>query len=145
MFETFKITINPLTRCCPLAALIAVGFLTISTSWADEQLALPPPSAKKDLTYAKNIRPLFEQSCFKCHGEEKQKKKLRLDSLDAVLKGAGDEKVVVSGNSAKSKLVQVIAHATQDEDEWMPPQDKGKPLTPEEIGLVRAWIDQGAK
>ena len=45
---------------------------------------LPAPSAKKDLTYAKDIKPLFEKSCFKCHGSEKQKGKLRLDSIEAV-------------------------------------------------------------
>jgi mono/diheme cytochrome c family protein len=106
---------------------------------------LPPPADQKDVTYAKVIRPLFERSCFKCHGEEKQKGKLRLDSLEAVLKGADGDQVIIPGKSSKSKLVQAVAHATEDEDEWMPPPDKAKELTPEEVGLIRAWIDQGAK
>ncbi len=96
---------------------------------------LPPASDKKDVTYATGIKPIFEKSCIKCHGAEKQKGKLRLDSLEAVLKGGQDGKVVEPGASA-------------NEDDYMPPpdnKDKIPPLTKEQIGLIRAWIDQGAK
>ena len=108
---------------------------------------LPPASDKKDVTYEKDIKPIFEKSCIKCHGAEKQKGKLRLDSLEAALKGGQDGKVIEAGNSAGSMLVHNIAHIG-DEDEYMPPpdnKDKIPPLTKEQIGLVRAWIDQGAK
>ena len=88
---------------------------------------------------------MFEKSCFKCHGSEKQKGKLRVDSLDAVLKGGEDGKVVVPGKSAESLLVYTVARVCVDEDDFMPPEDKGKPLTKEQVGLIRAWIDQGAK
>jgi mono/diheme cytochrome c family protein len=108
---------------------------------------LPPASDKKDVTYVKDIKPLFDHSCIKCHGQEKQKGKLRLDSLPAALKGGQDGKVIEPGNSANSMLVHNIAHIG-DEDDYMPPpdnKDKIPPFTKEEIGLVRAWIDQGAK
>ena len=108
---------------------------------------LPPPSDAKDLTYDKDIKPIFEKTCFKCHGPEKQKGKLRVDSLDAVLKGGEDGKVIKLGNSAESMLVMNVAHVG-DEDMFMPPpdnKDKIPKLTDEQIGLVRAWIDQGAK
>ena len=49
---------------------------------------LPPPAAKTGVTYDGDVKAIFEKSCFKCHGPEKQKGKLRLDSLPAVLKGA---------------------------------------------------------
>jgi mono/diheme cytochrome c family protein len=104
---------------------------------------LPPASDKKDLTYAKDIKPIFEKSCFKCHGEEKQKGKLRLDSVAAVKKGGEDGEVITAGQSAKSPLVHAVARL--DEDSAMPPDGKGEPLTKEQIGLIRAWIDQGAK
>jgi hypothetical protein len=104
---------------------------------------LPPPSTKKDLTYAKDIKPLFEKSCFKCHGTEKQKGKLRLDSLEAVKKGGEDGEVIVVGKSEKSPLVHAVA--ALDPDMTMPPEGKGDPLTKEQVGLIRAWIDQGAK
>ena len=104
---------------------------------------LPPASTKTGLTYAKDIKPIFEKTCFKCHGSEKQKGKLRLDSLGAALKGGEDGPDIVASNSAKSKLVHAVARL--NEDEAMPPADKGKPLSKDEVGLVRAWIDQGAK
>ena len=104
---------------------------------------LPPPSAKKDLTYAKDIKAIFEKSCFKCHGSEKQKGKLRLDSLEAVKKGGEDGEVIVVGKSEKSSLVHAIA--ALDPDMTMPPEGKGDPLSKEQVGLIRAWIDQGAK
>ena len=108
---------------------------------------LPPASSQKDVTYAKDIKPVFDKSCIKCHGAEKPKGKLRLDSLAGALKGGEDGKVIEPGNSAKSMLVHNVARIGE-EDTWMPPPDnkaKIPPLTPEQIGLIRAWIDQGAK
>jgi hypothetical protein len=104
---------------------------------------LPPASSKKDLTYAKDIKPIFEKTCFKCHGEEKQKGKLRLDSLAAVKKGGEDGEVIIVGKSEKSMLIHSVSGV--DPDEIMPPEGKGDPLSKEQIGLIRAWIDQGAK
>lgn len=104
---------------------------------------LPPASDKKGVTYEKDIKPLFEKACFKCHGTEKQKGELRLDSLEATLKGGENGEIIKKGDSANSKLVHSIARL--NEDEAMPPEDKGDPFTKEQVGLVRAWIDQGAK
>ncbi len=145
-----------------ISACLALGFAIAGASaFAEPDLGkLPPPSAKAGVTYAADIRPIFEVSCFRCHGADRQKGKLRLDSLEAALKGGEDGPVVVPGDSAKSSLV--IAVARLDPDSAMPPMHKkrgggpngggppgappqAKPLTPEQIGLVRAWIDQGAK
>jgi mono/diheme cytochrome c family protein len=130
---------------------------------------LPPPAAKEGVTYNTDIKPLFEASCTRCHGAREAKGGLRLDSLEAVLKGSKDRKVVATGSSAKSPLV--IAISQLDSKLAMPPKPRpagrrrmtapgspespqqrptegpqpAKPLTDEEIGLVRAWIDQGAK
>ena len=127
-------------------SLLAVFVLPlVSVSAADVDLSkLPPPSAKKGLTYETDIKPMFEKSCFKCHGSEKQKGKLRLDNLEATLKGGENGKIIEPGNSAKSKAVIAVARLG-DEDEAMPPTDKGKPWEKEQVGLLRAWIDQGAK
>ena len=108
---------------------------------------IPPASDKTGVTYATDIKPILDKSCIKCHGAEKQKGKLRLDSLEAVLKGGEDGKVVEPGKSEESILVHNVAHVG-DEDLFMPPpdnKDKIPPLTKEQIGLIRAWIDQGAK
>jgi len=108
---------------------------------------LPAASDKKDVTYTADIKPIFDKSCVKCHGAEKPKGKLRLDSLQGALKGGEDGKVIEVGKSAESMLVINIAHLG-DEDDFMPPPDNKAhipPLTKEQIGLIRAWIDQGAK
>jgi len=104
---------------------------------------LPPAAAKKDVTFAKDIKPLFEKACYKCHGEEKQKAKLRVDSVEAIKKGSENGEIIVVGKSDKSSLIHTVAGLV--EDMQMPPEGKADPLTKDEIGLLRAWIDQGAK
>ena len=108
---------------------------------------IPPASSKTGVTYAADIKPIFETSCAKCHGAEKPKARLRLDILEGVLKGGEDGKVVLPGNSAGSVLVHNVAHAGHPDGYMPPPRNKTKipPLTKEQIGLIRAWIDQGAK
>jgi mono/diheme cytochrome c family protein len=131
-------------------ALIVVGALALGASAPAKDVdvsKLPPASERKDVTYANDIKSILDRSCIKCHGPQKPKAKLRLDSLPGVLKGGENGKVVQPGNSAKSVLIHNVAYLS-DEDEWMPPpdnKDKIKPLTKEEIGLLRAWIDLGAK
>ena len=125
-------------------ALVTSALGALSLSAADVDVSkLPPASTKKGLTFAKDILPIFEKSCVKCHGTEKQKAKLRLDTLEATLKGGENGESVVKGDSAKSPLVHTIARL--DPDAAMPPDGKGDPLTKEQIGVIRAWIDQGAK
>lgn len=155
-------------------SIIAGVSLFSVSGWADADLSkLPPPSTTPGLTYAKDIKPLFEASCIRCHGDEKQKGDLRLDSLEAVLKGGEEGRILVAGKSLESALV--VAVSGLDEETAMPPKRKPgkggpggpggtrpagappggpggpggftppKPFTPEQVGLIRAWIDQGAK
>jgi len=119
----------------------ATGFLLQAA--APDISKLPPAAKQAGVTFAKDIQPIFKASCFKCHGEMKQKGGLRLDSLEATLKGGENAPNVVKGDSAKSTLVHSVARL--DEDSAMPPDGKGDPLSKEQIGLIRAWIDQGAK
>jgi hypothetical protein len=127
------------------------GALTLSLNLLladDPPGKMPPPSDRKDVSYETDIKPIFEKSCVKCHTGEKPKGKLRLTSLEDALKGGKDGKVIKPGHSADSRLVLAIAHMTDDDMDYMPPL-KNKagigPLTAEQIGLIRAWIDQGAK
>ena len=135
-----------LTQKVCMAAVLALSILQVPA--ADKKnidaSKLPPVADTKDVTYDKDIKPIFEKSCFKCHGPEKQKGKLRFDSLQAALKGSENGKVIEPGSSAKSVLVFNVARVG-DEDDWMPPTDKGDPLSKTQVGLIRAWIDQGAK
>ena len=135
----------------PFVAAVAV---TLVSQAAEQQVRakvdvskLPPASEKKGVTYAGDIKAIFDKACTKCHGEEKQKGKLRLDSLAATLQGGGDGKVLEPGKSAESTLVHNVARLG-DEDYWMPPKDNKAnipALTAAQVGLIRAWIDQGAK
>ncbi len=100
--------------------LLSLG-LTVAPLFADVDLSkLPPVSEKKGLTYEKDIRPILEASCFRCHGEERHRGELRLDSLAAALKGGEDGKVILPGKSKESPLV--IAVAQLDEEKAMPPK-----------------------
>ncbi|HET6409537.1 MAG TPA: DUF1549 domain-containing protein, partial [Chthoniobacteraceae bacterium] len=99
-----------------------------------------PPAANRPVDFARDIRPLFEKSCVKCHGPEKQKGDLRLDSKTAAMRGVTDGPVILPGKGAESRLVIAVAGVV--EEVTMPP--KGDRLTAEQIGLLRRWIDDGA-
>jgi hypothetical protein len=109
----------------------------------------PPPSTKQGVTYAADIQPIFAKSCYPCHSAKTQKPKgkFRLDTLELVLKGGEDGPALVPGDSAKSAMVAQICHQGDPDDYMPPPKNKANigPLTKEQIGLIRAWIDQGAK
>jgi len=131
------------------AVVLAATFGLAAAASADDAAGkLPPPSTKTGLTYATDIKPILDHSCVKCHSGDKPKARLKLDTLENALKGSKDGKVIIAGDSAKSMLIQAVAHVSADKDSWMPPLHNRVnigPLTPEQIGLIRAWIDQGAK
>lgn len=144
LIKYMKIT-NP-TKLIVLSLTATFGLALAAA--AEDAKPLPPASTKTGVTYAADIKPIFDASCVKCHSGNKPKAHLKLDSLEGVLKGSKEGKVVMAGDSAKSRLVKSVAHAFKDHDEWMPPlHNKAgiKPLTDDQIGLIRAWIDQGAK
>jgi hypothetical protein len=110
---------------------------------------LPPASTKTGLTFANDVKPIVEKSCFNCHSSKAQKLKgkLKLDSLESALKGGDNGKDIIPGDSAKSPLVAMVSHVG-DPDDFMPPKKaeaRNPRLTAEQIGIIRAWIDQGAK
>ena len=128
-------------------ALAAFTAIALNLTASADESKLPPAATKANVTFATDIKPIFDTSCVKCHGDEKPKAGLKLTSLEATLKGTKEGKVVEPGNSAKSSLVLSVAYIGE-EDHWMPPKNnkaKIAPLTKEQVGLVRAWVDQGAK
>jgi hypothetical protein len=104
---------------------------------------LPPP-AQREINFAKDIQPILERSCLRCHGPEKPKSGFRLDTREGALAGGDNGKDIVPGDSTNSPLIKIVA-GTHEDIERMPPKDKGDPLTDEEISTLRAWIDQGAQ
>ncbi|MEW6303026.1 MAG: c-type cytochrome domain-containing protein [Verrucomicrobiota bacterium] len=91
--------------------------------------------------FAKDIQPILQKSCLECHGPEKQKGKLRLDSKAAALKGGDTGPAIVPGQPDKSDLFRRIT-LPKDHDEFMP--SKGDALTKAQTDLIRAWISEGA-
>lgn len=100
-----------------------------------------PPAAKRDVDFVKDVQPLFKDHCYKCHGSSRQEAGLRLDRRDDALNGGDGGPIFVVGKSEESKLIKYVAAV--DPDVVMPPE--GDKLSDEQIGLLRAWIDQGAK
>ncbi len=125
---------------------LAASFITAAAARAED--TVPPAASKTGVTYATDIKAIFDASCVKCHSGDKAKARLHMDTLAGVLKGTKEGKIVTAGDSANSFIIKSVAHTTKDHDSWMPPlKNKAgiKPLTPDQIGLIRAWIDQGAK
>jgi hypothetical protein len=135
-----------------LGAAVAALFVTVSHADTPAQKGsadaskLPPPADKQGVTFATDIKPIFEKSCVRCHAPGKAKANLQLDTLANVLKGGEGGKVVHPGDSASSRLMYNVAYVGRAK--YMPPpRNKANipPLTKEQVGLIRAWIDQGAK
>ena len=107
---------------------------------------LPAASTKTGVTFDTDIKPIFATACLNCHDSTKPKiaAGLALDTLAGTLKGGKEGKVVTVGDSANSELVRSVAHIG-DRDTFMPKGKGAKKLTDEQIGLIRVWIDQGAK
>jgi hypothetical protein len=126
------------------AIIPALIFTLLSLSPPATPAAELPPAASRTVEFATDIQPLLQKNCHSCHGPEHQEGGLRLDQKQRALIGGDSGAEFVAGKSAESRLVRVIA-GTDEDFGLMPPKGKGKPLSTEEIGLIRAWIDQGAK
>ncbi len=101
-----------------------------------------PPAATREVDFVRDIQPIFKSRCYSCHDGAKQRGGLRLDVKSAALKGGESyAPAIVPGKSADSPLVRFVAG--QEDGLLMPPE--GDRLTAAQIGLLRAWIDQGAK
>ena len=100
---------------------------------------LPPP-ASGPIDFQRDVQPIFVQRCYACHGPALQTSGFRLDDGEAALKGGNSGPAIKRGDSASSPLILRTAHVAGQIA--MPPAAAG--LTPQQIGILRAWIDQGA-
>jgi hypothetical protein len=110
---------------------------------ADVPLEIPDASSKID--FEKHILPILERSCFECHSGKLKKPKggIRLDDLEAIREKSQTDNLILPHKASKSALVKSISHKHGDED-LMPPPTDGKPLSAEEIALIRRWVEEGA-
>src|SRR5256714_1016898 len=115
-------------RLLPCKPLIFGAVLIVSLSG----------SAATSLTFEKDIRPILKEHCFDCHGEgDKLRGGLDLRLRRLMLKGGDDGPVIVPGRPEKSLLFKMVHEGEMPK--------RGKKLTPQEVGLIRGWIADGAK
>lgn len=127
-------------------ALLLTTFTFILASGRAQRPATAAPATKpaKALTrarvdYERDVAPIFKSTCAACHGAEQAQAELRLDTLSAALQGGTSGKVILPGNSSKSRLVRRLLGLDKPQMPY-----GSDPLPPKQIALIRAWIDQGA-
>ena len=120
-----------LCRVASVAALVLMGVLA--------RAADAPKIAPEQIEFFETkIRPLLAEKCYSCHGEQKQKAKLRLDSKEAIVKGSEFGPVIVDNDPNKSSLIKTVHY---DGETKMPPAGK---LKDDEIKALEAWVKMGA-
>ncbi len=118
-----------------LYVLLIGAWPGLAASAAEE---IPPPSLDP-VSFERDIHPMLAAKCFVCHAGDQAKGEFQLDSREALLEGGFSGPAVVVGGSSKSYLIELVSGL--HEGLLMPP--KGQPLTREEIGKLRRWIDDG--
>jgi WD40 repeat protein len=134
---------RPLVSLCLLVLLS--GFVPAQDK-PDKAAAVQPIKVvgldrKEPVTYEKDIEPILVNKCQYCHSGNLKEGKLDLASYDTLMNGGKRGKPILPGKSADSLLVQL---AGKTQKPTMPPKSE-EPLTPEELALIKLWIDQGAK
>ncbi len=107
-------------------------------------------AAEETIQFNRDIRPILADSCFHCHGPDPAARKasLRLDTEAGFFAprmtkdGKEEPPTIIKGDTAKSGLFQRIT--SQDEEEMMPPPKEHKKLKPEQVAVIKRWIEQGA-
>lgn len=131
----FHPAVNPPSHLLKVIWLATINIIPISALNA----------AETKIEFNRDIRPILSETCFRCHGPDKESREadLRLDLPDAAYANVGGNIAIMPGDPAKSLAWQRII--TDDEDELMPPPDSHLKIKPEEKTLLKSWIEQGAK
>ena len=116
--------------------VIAFALTNSSLFFADDL----PTALDRQVDFAGDVQPIFSKHCWSCHGSEKQEAGLRLDRSDLAMLGGDSGKAIVTGDSAQSRLIHYVS--ATDSEKVMPPE--GPRLSPEEVSVLRKWIDRGA-
>jgi hypothetical protein len=122
--------------CCVLICC------SLSAAAEEVDVSKLPLPAQRQIDFSRDIQPIFQDSCLRCHGPEKAKSHFRLDNREGALKGGEHGVDIRPGHGGQSTLIHYVAGLV--EDMQMPPPGKADRLTPAQVSLLRAWIDQGA-
>ncbi len=104
----------------------------------------------KEEVYEKSIKPMMERSCVSCHGGKDKEGKVRVKggfratSLEALVKGGKEQGTGITWGKPMESSVYLLSKADREDELAMPPKkSSNKPLTPEELEVVRKWIESG--
>ncbi|MDB6054917.1 MAG: Planctomycete cytochrome [Verrucomicrobiales bacterium] len=136
-----RITRHQIYRTLVLVPLVAGAHSMLGAPAVVDISKLPAP-VSREVDFVRDVRPIFEKNCLKCHGAEKPKGGFRLDARELALAGGDEAKDILPSDSAHSPLIHYVARVVPDME--MPPAQKGEPLTSEEVSILRKWIDSGA-
>ena len=106
---------------------------------------VPLPLLAAPVDFAREVRPILSENCFACHGPDgsKRKAELRLDTKEGAFgKGESGERAFIAGQPDHSEALKRIL--STDTDEMMPPPSEHKKLKPEQVALLRRWLNEGA-
>ena len=110
-----------------------------------EKSAVPAPiPPKKPVSYKEDLLPILKARCYECHSGEKPKDGVGFDHMDELIKKEGKRAVVMKGDPTRSTLFTSIMKGDESKKR-MPPPKEGARLTPEQAGIIQAWIKEGAK
>lgn len=132
----------------PLALVMSLSTVVGAAEAEKVDTSKIPPAVARPVDFEKEVYPMFKDNCFSCHGPEKQKGRYRMDTKEGAFKVSDYYgPAVVPGKSLESSIILMVCGLI-DEMQMPPPSDKpgeSEPLSPEQVGILRAWIDQGAK
>jgi hypothetical protein len=134
-----RLALFPALGKIPVVKRALLPLVLISSAFAADA----PIPAK--IAYNRDVRPILADTCFKCHGFDKNKRKadLRLDVREAALAKIDDIFPIVPGKPEESEAWKRII--TKDEDDVMPPKDEHRQLSARDREVIRKWIEQGAE
>ncbi len=118
--------------------------MNLASRPVEQMQPVPMPDVSTKVDFEKHVLPILERSCFECHSSKIKRPKggIRLDDLELIREKSRSDNLVLPHKASKSTLVKSIS-LRPDDDDIMPPKD-GKPLSAEEIALIRRWVDEGA-
>lgn len=120
-------------------SLPAILLMLLPSFAAAAEGAAPEFSAEQITFFEKHVRPVLADNCYQCHGPDKQKSHLRLDSRAAILHGGERGAAITPGKTAESRLVAVVSYT--DPELQMPPKNK---LSAKDIAALTKWVEMGA-
>lgn len=127
--------------------LAFLGMALLSGPYPDSNAGFAFAQGKvPKIEFARDIRPILSENCFKCHGPDENTREagLRLDTRDGATTRLDSGNIaVVANHPVESKLIERVT--ASDPDVIMPPPSTGKTLAPRQIEMLKQWIEQGAE